>query len=295
MAKEKPAEAKALPPLWACYRVRLFFTTQLCGQTPADPEIMKPWLESRQPRVKPVGGKSIDEIQEEVFASLADQQGEEEQLQMLVFQRHGGVCVMRAATIKAHLKDCARVLSAQYIGKIQGERAFSTRMANGVYPDPAVYWLPILRPDGTPVMTHDGERDKPIHVRGPNGQPQSALKRLQFIEPARIDLTLLVLGKSVSETDLEHVLRYGGVHGYAGERGDGEGKYYAEIEKLPEQEVSEDGRTNQSYEAAHDRGSDGSARVHYAAATDGEDRRQDSGRDEYDPQRRGLPEREAAD
>ena len=220
--------------MWTEYKVRMMFLTKLCASTPADPELVKIWTATRQPKVRPPGGKSIDEINAEVIASIAEQaEGEEEtQYSMLVFQRENGGLVMRAATIKAHIKDCARVLSAQWVGKIQGERAFSTRVINGVYPDEMQYWLPILRSNGELVKTHDGEKDKPIHVRGPRGQTINALKRYQWIEGARLDVTLKVLGKSVTQDDIEHVFRYGGVHGYGGERGDGEGKYQAEIEKM---------------------------------------------------------------
>ena len=218
--------------MWTRYRVRWDFLTQLCGSVPADPEIVKAWLDARKPRVRPPGGKSIDDINEEVLATLAagDELSDADS-NILTFQRHEGGCVQRAATVKAHLKDCARVLSNQYIGRIEKERAFSTRVINGVYHDPAVYWIPILRPDGTPVEKHDGERDKAIHVRG-----MAALKRFEWIQPARMDFTLLVLTAignkpSVSEEDLGTLMEYGGVHGYGGERSDGEGRYTFTITK----------------------------------------------------------------
>jgi hypothetical protein len=103
----------------------------------------------------------------------------------------------------AHLKDCARVLSAQFVGKIDGERAFSTRVINGVYLDERQYWLPIRRPDGTPLAAPDGTRDKAIHVRGRDGKPLNALKQFEFVaSPSVLEFTLKVLGRSVSETDL---------------------------------------------------------------------------------------------
>ena len=64
------------------------------------------------------------------------------------------------------------------------------------------------------------------------GEPINALKTFEYIEPARLDFTLKVLGKSVSKKDLETLFEYGGVHGYAGERGDGEGKYLSTLEKV---------------------------------------------------------------
>lgn len=223
----------ALPPLWAYYRVRWTFLTKLCASVPADPDIVKAWINARQPRVKPAGALSIEEINEEVLASIERGEGEPDQsFSMLVFQRDQGCLVMRAATVKAHIKDCARVLSAQFIGRIQNERAFSTRVTNGVYLDESVYWLPILQPDGAPVTDASGAYDKPIHTRGPQGV-QNALKRFEFVSPpSLLEFTLKVLGRSVSETDLHHVFSYGGVHGYAGERGDGEGRYSYTLTRL---------------------------------------------------------------
>lgn len=238
VAKKNTASAvldapRSLPPLWNFYKVRWTFLTRLCSSVPADPAIIKKWLEAREPEVVPAGARSIEEINEEVLASVERGGGEPDQtFSMLVFQRDKGYLCMRASTIKAHIKDCARVLSAQYVGRIQGERAFSTRVTNGVYPDETQYWIPILRPGGELIADADGAFDKPVHVRGPQGM-MSALKRFEFVEPPSIlEFTLKVLGKSVSETDLHHVFTYGGVHGYAGERGDGEGRYSYTIERI---------------------------------------------------------------
>jgi len=201
---------------------------------PADPEVIRKWLEARMPRVKAPGARSVDEINEEVLASLERGEGEPSQdFQFLVFQRHGGAVVMGARTVRAHLKDCARIVSAQFVGKIKGERSFATRVINGVYPDPAEYWLPVMRPDGSIVTQADGAYDKAIHVRGARGEPMDALKRFEFIEPPSVlAFTLLVLGKSATENYLRHLFEYGGTHGYAGERGDGEGKYTYTIEQV---------------------------------------------------------------
>jgi hypothetical protein len=237
MRKKEPNVAEkdrpTLPPLWTLYRVRWMFLTRLCASVPADPEIVKKWIEAREPRVKPAGALSIEQINEEVLASIERGEGEADQsFSMLVFQRIAGALVMRAATVRAHIKDCARVLSAQYIGRIENERAFSTRVTNAVYPDERLYWLPILREDGTAVRDADGAYDKPIHVKGPRGT-FNALKRFEFVEPpSMLEFTLKVLGRSVSETDLHHLFSYGGVHGYAGERGDGEGRYTYTLERL---------------------------------------------------------------
>jgi hypothetical protein len=235
MTTKTPAAAAAeLPPLWTCYRVEFEFLTNLCASVPANPEIVKRWIQTREPKVKPIGGRSIEELNEEVLASLELGQGEpDETFSFLVFQRHAGGLVQRSGTVRAHVKDCARVLSAQYMkGRMQGERAFSTRVINGVYLDEAEYWLPIRRPDGSPVTEPDGAFDKAVHARTVRGV-MNALKRFEFVAPpSRLAFTLKVLGTSASESDLHHLFSYGGTHGYAGERGDGEGRYRYSLTRI---------------------------------------------------------------
>ena len=56
--------------LWTIYSVTFNFLNKLCASVPANPDLTKVWLESRQPRVKPPGGRSITEINEEVVSTL---------------------------------------------------------------------------------------------------------------------------------------------------------------------------------------------------------------------------------
>ena len=211
--------------VWTDYRVTWKFLTRLCGQTPSDPAIIKKWLDVRKPENRPAaGGKSIQEIQEEVIESLG-QSSDDVAPSVLVFQHDAAGVVMRASTVRAHLKDCARQLSTLYIGKIVGEKSFAVRVVNGVYTDPHEYWIPILRPDGSHIAGADGVQEKPVHVMTRMG-PQNSLKAIEFIEPpSQMTFTLKVLGKALGVSDLETLLTYGGVHGYAGERSDGEGRY----------------------------------------------------------------------
>lgn len=221
--------------VWTRVKVRWDFLTKLCGSVPADPAMREAWLANRTPSVRPPNSRSLAEINEEVVATLVEP-AQEELGGLLTFQRQAGACVVRAATIKAHLKDCARFLSSNYVGKIEGEKSFAVRFLNGVYPDPQTYWIPILSQAGTVVKEPSGRYDKAVHVMTRMGQ-RSALKTIEFIEEARLEFYLLVMhdkkGKLVvSEEDLSTMMQYGGVHGYAGERGDGEGRYIFTIESL---------------------------------------------------------------
>lgn len=230
---EEQAEPKE-KVLWNYYRVTWNFLTILCGQTPEDPNIIKKWLEAREPKVKPAGAKSIEEINDEVMESVKQGDGEPDtEFSKLVFQRNAeGFLSMRAATVKAHLKDCARVLSVQFVSKVKGERAFSTRVINGVYHDERTYFIPVRRSDGTLISGPDGHKEKPIHARGMRGEPINAIKCFDYIENASMVFIIKVLGRSVTEKDLRLLFEYGGTHGYAGERSDGEGRYTYELERL---------------------------------------------------------------
>ncbi len=225
------AKIKA-PNIWNVYKIRWHFLTSLCGSIPANPDLIAKWQESRAPKKKPMDGMSIEEITQEVLEHAPEADEEECSYSILQFQRDDGHLAMRYGTIRAHLKDCARVISAQFVPRVKGKRAFSTRVINGVYVDESVYWVPILRADGKPITESDGYKDKAAHVRGPRGEPLNALKRIEYIDPpSMMEFTIKILGNSITETDLHLLMTYGGTHGYAGERGDGEGRYRFEIEK----------------------------------------------------------------
>jgi len=265
--------------LWTVYNVRLEFLTALCASVPADPNLTFTWIESRKPKVKPPGARSIDEINEEVFATLAEQAGvegeeEEEKVSGLVFQRVNGVLVLRTATFRAHIKDCAATISSFHVGKIEKvggrgwERSFAVQVKQCVYHEERDYWTPILRPDGTPVTEADGRMERPLHTYD-RGKPINALKLFEYVQPARADFKLKVMNavrrtkvkvgdkeKTVENhvpvvalKDLETLFMYGGTHGYGGERSNGEGRYIATIERIQERkEVRGNGRGDEQEE-----------------------------------------------
>jgi hypothetical protein len=238
--------------IWKEYDVRLEFLNELCGSVPGTDKLIEPWLNAQAPKVKPPGGRSISEIHEEVFATLPEQDGKEQKAKAakLVFQRipNGDgkrILALRTATFRAHFKDCARTLSSLYVGKVEGERSFSSRVVNGVYHDEKTPWTPITKADGSYIYEDDPaiqRVDKPVHSTSPTGQPISALKDIEFVEGASVTFRLKVLqakpkgdkpGKPcVSHEDLETLFSYGAVHGYGGERSDGKGRYVVTITEV---------------------------------------------------------------
>jgi len=216
--------------MWTKYQVEWKFITKLCGSVPADPELQKKWLESRKPKVQPANSKSMEEMAEEVRISTEEVELPDETRGFYCFQRLEGGLVLRAATVRAHIKDCARILSSLWVGRMEREKSFAVKVINSVYYPPELYWIPILsQGDGQPLDKPTATYDKAIHVRTQQGE-RSALKTMEYVEGAMLRFPLMVLTQSsgkpvISETDLGHVMEYGGTHGYGGERGDGEGRY----------------------------------------------------------------------
>jgi len=225
--------------LWKRYEVRLDFLNRLCGSVPGSSELIAAWLEARKPKVKPPGGKSITEIQEEVFTTIATQEPEVAEKMMLIFQRQADRLVVRSSTFRSHLKDCARIIGSLYVGKIKGERSFASRFVNAVYHDEQEYWTTICDSAGNPVSKPTGTFEKPVHARLRDGSQINCLKNFEFVQNARLTFKLKILTvrtpkarPAIAMEDLEIVLSYGATHGYGGERGDGEGRYLYQIKEI---------------------------------------------------------------
>jgi len=219
--------------LWKLYDVRLDFITSLCASVPANENLVRTWLDARKPEARPPQSRSIDDIQEEVLSTIAVAEDEQEIVNksLLIFQRVDGCLAVRAATLRAHLKDCARQISVYFVGKIKGEKSFATKVINCVYPDERTYWVTLLDQNDKPFSEPSGKRDKPVHTWQGN-----SLKTFEFVNDAHLTFRLKVLGGGVKLKDLDTLFTYGGTHGYAGERGDGEGRYVATITEINKEE-----------------------------------------------------------
>jgi len=217
--------------MWDLYQVEMEFTGNLCGSVPLAKELIRPWLESRMPNTKPDNARPIEEIEQEVLESI---EGVEERTTLGFQHDSDGLLFVRSGTIKAHVKDCANQIKD--VLKIS---ALKSKVANKVYvvEDP-VYILRkkpppagsgITEPIYMEVTEEDGEFERAVHVMTARG-PRNALKRVRFITSPVLSFTLKVLqDKEVTEKVLRAIFEYGGLHGYGGERGMGEGRYKAVI------------------------------------------------------------------
>lgn len=235
MAKEKKEEIVAEPPkkLWWTYLVTWRFPNNLCASVPKSEGVIKGWLDARMPTAKPPDSKSIQEIQEEVASTMLSENIEQEnkvitQRTALGFQAIEGNLVVRGGTIRAHLKDCARIVSSQYVGKKKGVGSIAWKITQGLYVEE--YWVPILRPDGEPIQKPDSVMERMVHAFGPQGM-MNALKAIDTVTNVMLRFKLKIIN-GISLTDLETIMIYGAIHGYAGERSTGEGRYIWEIKEI---------------------------------------------------------------
>ena len=225
--------------MWKKYEITLNFIGRLCGSVPANKEVIQSWLESRQPNSKPPSGKSLTAIAEEVINKIPDLDEENQEISkktLVVFETVENKLAVRAATLRAHLKDCAGQIQNQFVGKIKGERNFTTKIKNGLYvtggfrDDFGTEMIFILK-DKKQLTECDGFQDRLIHAKTPMGQI-NALKRFAYIVKPSIKFTVQLLGNSVKLDDLNTILQYGGVHGYGGERSQQEGQYTFNIKEV---------------------------------------------------------------
>ena len=206
--------------MWKFYDVTLKFEGKLCGSVPLSKELIRPWLEGRKPNTKPDNARPLEEIEEEVLATIQ----ETEERTTLGFQQDKGDLFVRAGTIKAHLKDCAN-----QIKDIVGIKALRSKVANKVFVDLDPVF--ILRQDGATVEEPDGEFERAVHVMTAQG-PRNALKRIKYVERPVLKFTLCLLkDKEITGEVLRSIFEYGSIHGYGGERGMGEGRYIFEVEE----------------------------------------------------------------
>jgi hypothetical protein len=213
--------------LWTTHRITWEFPGKLCGSVPKNPEMVESWLNARRPGTVPPSARSITEIQSEVAASMVnDETTSNEDLEKrswLGFQAPDGGLVMRGSTVRAHFKDCARIVNAMFIGKLEKEKSLGWKVTNGLYVEE--YWVPIVR-YGIKVQVPDGSMDKAVHTMTRSG-PINALKRIDFVSNVSLTFTLRLLC-GLQMKDIETIMEYGAIHGYAGERSDGEGRYIFE-------------------------------------------------------------------
>src|SRR3972149_1524051 len=215
------------------YKLTLQFVGRVCASVPADPNVLKTWLKNRQPNIKPPGAKSPDEMLESILNRIPDMDAENKEIAqrtLMVFERFDKayLCV-RSNTIRAHLKDCARQVQKNFIGRDNDEQGMVNRFINCVYPeielrDEIGEGIILFMWEGKPIEKNNGISEKLVHVQTSRG-PINAIKHFEYLLRPSLSCTLQVFGHTIRQSHLEWVLKYGGIHGYGGERSMMDGQY----------------------------------------------------------------------
>lgn len=225
------------------FKVRWEFKNRLMAGTPANPALIGKWLEARKASeskykklvdtVPPEELKSLEQLEEEKVAALPNIPEEADTSYLVFLRDEEKRLYLESYTIKAHLKDCCRVLGSKESELIKVKQ-FRSKFADRCFPGPEHIYIT----NGTPEPL---QGDAPIagqfwehavHVMTALG-PRNALKSNEYAEKATLEFTLKVLGDDVVDKEtLEMLMEYGSEHGYGGERGMGFGKYSYTVEEM---------------------------------------------------------------
>ena len=219
--------------------IRWTFENRVMAGIPANEKLIDKWLEVKKasdpkhekmesPKsLEDLGGEVKDEMRE-AFESVPEEAG----ALYLGFKRNSDKeLYLESYQVKAHLKDCCRVLGNNVLSSTKSLRS---KFADRVF----------VTPEHIPMMKHDGTVfqgsapiegswfDHPIHVWSPGVGQRSALKANEYVEGGSyIDFTLKILDDNlITDKIIYTLMDYGKEHGFMSERGLGYGTYSHDFE-----------------------------------------------------------------
>jgi len=209
------------------YRVKILFEHQFAAGIPEDPNRLLDFLDARTPTKEPEDAIPLDDLAEIISDQiLPSNDSSEEAAMTTTFKTQDGDLVYEARCVKAHLKDCAFILSKNYLEK----RGLKTAVANRIQVNPEM--LPLSR-NGVTLKDVDDKEIRPITVPTRQG-PRTAVKIVKYVNAPNMEFTLKVLDDGVVDIDLLNTLfEYGGtMKGMGQDRNMGWGRYKYEIKEI---------------------------------------------------------------
>ncbi len=229
----KKTETKSEPkrkkdePMFKKYKISLNFENQFAAGIPEDPSRLLDFLDARAPTKVPEDAVPIEDLAEIVAdQTLPSDDSSEEAAMTTTFKQQDGTLVYEARCIKAHFKDCAFILSKNFLEK----RGLKTAVANRIQVGPEMLKL---HRNGEMLTDVDGKEIRPITVQTRQG-PRTAVKIVKFVNAPQFEFILTVLNDGVVDIDLlTTLLTYGGtMKGMGQDRNMGWGRYSFEIEEV---------------------------------------------------------------
>lgn len=222
----EPKEKKVMS-MFKKYRVTVDFINQFAAGIPEDPNKLLDFLDSKKPSKEPENAIPLEDLAETIEEQLLEPLEETgEEAMTTTFKQFDGKIAYEARCVKSHLKDCAFILSRNYLEK----RGLKTAVANRIqiYPD----MLPLSR-NGKYLEEVDGKEIRPITVQTRQG-PRTAVKIVKFVNAPHMEFYITVLNDGVVTLELLTTLfNYGSVmKGMGQDRNMGWGRYKYEIEEI---------------------------------------------------------------
>jgi len=209
------------------YKIKVDFHNQFAAGIPEDPDRLLDFLDAKKPTKEPEDAIPLEDLAEMIEGqTLESDDSSEEAAMTTTFKQKDGVLCYESRCIKAHLKDCAFILSKNFLER----RGLKTTVANRIQVGPEM--LPLYR-NGSTLTDVDGKEIRPITVQTRQG-PRTAVKIVKFVNAPHMEFELTVLNDGVVDLELLNTLfEYGGtMKGMGQDRNMGWGRYAFEIEEV---------------------------------------------------------------
>lgn len=230
---------------WKNYRMRMTFTTPLCGGVPRNDKLVREWAERRAAtpaayaklKKEPPGPEETAKQPKNIGAVMDEKsetvdtlpEGTDAQMEKVWvgFSRDKNGLFIRGANVRAHLKDCAGVIGQEMKAEKDPLTNFRSKVISRLYVKEDRLYPTDKK--GQIFKEASGNRDAALTVMTPMG-PRTCLKRVDFLEDAVIDLTLqIMIGNIIKEDHIVDCLDYGLVHGFNQDRSLQFGRYNYEL------------------------------------------------------------------
>lgn len=222
--------------LWKHFRITLDVKNRIVGGIPANPDLIKPWIEATMKEVSDEARQKIIEATKAELPAVAD--AKSKMMWTTLKQDEKGVFI-EGRQVKSMFKESSNILrdmlvKAEKKAGGEGKSRFTnlkSKVAERLYvEDERIYF----ERDGKLLSKPDGAEEKPIHVMTAQGE-RDALKKFDFVSaPARLTINVRILGDGVVDQDLmEMLLEHSSYNGLGADRSQGNGLFVVhEVKEL---------------------------------------------------------------
>lgn len=230
--------------MWRELSLKMRFTAPLCGSVPRSRDILDKWIATRtataakhkkllaEAEQKGTTVRTLAEVKQERIDTLHELSDDDssENDKWVGFSQDAQGLFVPGGNVRAHLKDCAGVVGPHAkkgdVPEMPIVLNFRAKAVNAIYVKQDR--LHILNGTGKVAKEATGFRDATLSVMTAQG-PRTCLKRVDYIEPAVIQATILLYPGEITRDWIKVLLDYGCVHGFGQDRSLQFGRYEYEL------------------------------------------------------------------